>query len=279
MNIDSNDFEVLMSAMFQENMDISEKTKTESNILIINQCDKDGFLEEKKEYGNLRMISCRDRGLSKSRNLALDNAKGNICLLCDDDEELHQGYKNIILDAYSSTPQADVIIFNNRRINYKHRKTYYKISKIRKAPVYRGYGSTMITFRLDRVRGKNIRFNEQFGAGSSFGGGEDNLFLSDMRKVGLIIYENPGTIATIDYSKGSQWFDGYTNKYFYNLGAFYEHQFERKYLLKYLRCYYTCYRLRSDKQLNSLQKMKWMHKGMKGFSESMTYDVYMEANL
>lgn len=53
MNIDSNDFEVLMSAMFQENMDISEKTKTESNILIINQCDKDGFLEEKKN-----MVTC-----------------------------------------------------------------------------------------------------------------------------------------------------------------------------------------------------------------------------
>lgn len=221
------------------------------------------------------MISCRDRGLSKSRNLALDNAKGNICLLCDDDEELHQGYKNIILDAYSSTPQADVIIFNNRRINYKHRKTYYKISKIRKAPVYRGYGSTMITFRLDRVRGKNIRFNEQFGAGSSFGGGEDDLFLNDMRKAGLLVYENPETIATIDYSNGSSWFYGYTREYLYNIGAFYEYRFKNRCLGKYMNCLYRCYRTRTNKELNLLQKMQWMRLGMKGFTQSMTYDEYI----
>ena len=46
------------------------------------------------------MIYTTERGLSKSRNLAIANAKTDICLICDDDEIFVDNYEEIILNAY-----------------------------------------------------------------------------------------------------------------------------------------------------------------------------------
>ena len=77
--------EILMSAMHQENFDIAYRSKVDSDLLIINQCDKDDYTEIEVNGHIWRMISTTERGLSKSRNMALKNAKGDICLLADDD--------------------------------------------------------------------------------------------------------------------------------------------------------------------------------------------------
>ena len=270
-------FEVLMSAMHLKDFSIAEKTKINSDLLIINQCDKNDY--EEKQVGEYlwRMISTTERGLSKSRNLAIDNARGEICLLCDNDEEYVDNYRDIILDAYSKISTASAIVFNLNRINYKMNKTYYKISKIRKAPSYRGYSSQMLTFRLSDINKIGIRMNEKFGSGTQWGGGEEILFEADIRNAGLKIYEHPSVIATIDYGNGSNWFSGYDEKYFYNLGAFIEYKYKRKFILKTLRCMFTCYRLRREKKLSFCKKMKWMKKGMKGIKQNITYKEYIKA--
>ena len=137
--------EFLMSVMRGEDFSIAEKTRIKGDVLIINQCDEDGYEEKQTENGLWRMISVNARGLSKSRNMALDNARGDIVLICDDDEELAEDYKEIILNAYKELPDAAAIVFNINRINYKMKKTYYRISKVRRAPAYRGYSSQMLT--------------------------------------------------------------------------------------------------------------------------------------
>ena len=256
--------EVLLSAMHQKDFFIGYNTKIDSDLLIINQCDEEKYEEMEVNGHTWRMISTTARGLSKSRNLALDNAKGDICLFCDDDEELAKGYADIVARAYEKVPKASAIVFNINRINYKMKKTYYRIRKIRKAPSYRGYGSIMMSFRLKDVRAHGLRLNENFGSGTPWGGGEDILFQDDFRRCRLKIYEYPEEIGTVDYGNGSNWFNGYTEKYFYNLGAFVQHKFKRNIVLKYLRCLFTCYRLRREKTLSVAKKMKWMKLGIKG---------------
>ncbi len=266
--------EVLISAMHQKDFSIAENTGIKGDLLIINQCDEDSYQEKQTESGLWRMISTAERGLSKSRNMALDNARGDILLFADDDEVLEDNYEDFILNAYKELPDASAIVFNINRINNNLKKTYYKIGKIRLAPSYRGYGSPMITVRLKDIDKHGIRFNEKFGAGTAWGGGEENLFQKDIQKNKLKIYEYPATIATIDYGNGSQWFEGYDQKYFYNLGAFCKYRYW--FFIRYLRFFYTCYKLRRDKKLSAYNKFKWMRLGAKGIKKDITYKDFIK---
>lgn len=270
--------EVLMSAMHQSDFSLAYKSNIQSDLLIINQCDKEGY-DEIEENGYLwRMISTTERGVSKSRNMAINNARGDICLLCDDDETFFDGYREGILSAYEEIGDADAVVFNLKRINYTMKKTYYKISSIRLAPKYRGYSSQMLSFRLNKILENNILMNETFGSGTQWGGGEEILFEQEIKEKGLKLYEHPFTISTIDYSNGSAWFNGYDEKYFYNLGAFIGFQFKNKFILRQLRMLLSCYRVRYEKELSFMQKMKWMRIGMKQFKKGLPYAEYKKGN-
>ncbi len=268
--------EVLMSVMYQENFDIALKTKVESDLLIINQCDREGYDEITHNGYCWRMISTTTRGLSKSRNIALDNARGDICLLCDDDQILYENYAEKIISAYEKLPDATCIAFNIDRINYNTQKSYYKITEVKIAPKYRGYGSPMLTFRKEEINRSHIRFNEKFGSGTQWGGGEDILFHNAIRNVeGYKFYEYPETITLIDYSGGSQWFHGYDEEAFYRLGGFTEYSLGKNFPMKLLRCLYTA-KKHGVEYLSFCDKMLWMYRGMKGIKKDITYKEYIE---
>ncbi len=270
--------EVLMSAMHQSDFSLAYKSNIQSDLLIINQCDRDSY-DEIVENGHLwRMISTTDRGLSKSRNMAIKNARGDICLLCDDDEVFFDGYKEGILTAYKEIGDADAVVFNVERINYTMKKTYYKITSVRPTPKYRGYSSQMLSFSLDKIRKNDILMNERFGSGTQWGGGEEILFEQEIKQKGLKLYEHPYTISTVDYSGGSEWFRGYDEKYFYNLGAFIGFQFKKKFLLRQMRMLVTCFRLRREKKLSFIQKMKWMQIGKTQFEKDVPFAEYKKGS-
>ena len=270
--------EVLMSVMNQKDFSIAYKTKIKSDLLIINQCNEEKYDETVVEGYKWRMISTCERGSHLSRQKALDNASGDICLFCDDDEELVDGYCDLILNAYERLPKASSIVFNVDRINNQSNKSYYIIKKIRRSLKYRGYGTPMLSVKIRDIKNNEIRMNEIFGSGSEWGGGEDSLFEDEIRKKGLKMYEYPATIASIDYANGSTWIKGHDERYFYNLGAYSEYRYKRNLLLKILRRLYTCIRLRKDKTLSFRGKMCWMRLGGKGFLRNITYKDFKEKN-
>lgn len=265
-----------MSVMYQDNFDIAYKTKIKSDLLIINQCNKNDYAEIQVGDHTWRMIYTTERGLSKSRNMALENAKGDICLFCDDDEIMSEGYADIISKAYEELEEATAIVFNINRINNHLKKTYYHIDAIRLAPKYRAYGSPMLAISLEHIQNHGIRFNELFGSGSEWGGGEDSLFEKDIVDAGLKIYEYPAEIATVDYSNESKWFQGYTERYFYNLGAYIQYRYSGSLILRGLRKVFTCYRLRREKDLDFFKKMQWMNLGERGIKKNVTYTKFLD---
>ena len=268
--------EILMSVMNQTNFDIAYKSKVNSDILIVNQCDRNAYDEIIVNGHRWRMISTKERGLSKSRNMALNNAIGDICILSDDDEVFEDGYAEMVSDAFQENPIASVIAFNVRRINYLMNKKYYTIKHFKESS--RSFGSVMIGFRLDSIKNADIRFNEKFGSGSQWGGGEDTLFLRDIRKKNLKVFECPYYLATIDYSGVSQWFHGYDERYFYNLGAFLGYTNDGHVNIRLLAySFYVCFwKLRFEKGLSFLSKFRWLYKGFKGIQRDVTYNEFLE---
>src|SRR5690606_28812810 len=104
--------EVLVATMFQKNFDFLSKLKLKSSAIVINQTDNaDKACCIIDEDFKVLMVSSLERGLSNSRNEAISNAKGDICVIADDDITYFKNYVEIIHDAYQQLSDADVIIF------------------------------------------------------------------------------------------------------------------------------------------------------------------------
>ncbi|MBQ7726337.1 MAG: glycosyltransferase family 2 protein [Clostridia bacterium] len=270
------DFEVLMACMHQENFDIAYQSGVDSDLLIINQCDREDYQEITVNGYCWRMISTTERGISKSRNMALKNARGKIALWADDDECLTEGYRELVLNAFASLPDASMIAFNVERLHLPTKSKYYEIKKIKRSNGARGYGTPMTAFKTEDILRSSIRFDERIGSGSEWGGGEESLFQREMLKHSLKIYEYPATVCTINYSSGSQWFHGYDEKFFYNSGVF-SAIIERKFLIRWLRLLYISFiRFRNDKELSPFQKIQWFCLGEKGWKKNVTYQQFVE---
>lgn len=217
--------EVLISCMNQQDMKIAEQTGIQSDALIINQCpqleysddassDRNTFSVQNSSRGNIRMLSTNTRGLSKSRNLAIQQAVGDVCLLCDDDEQLDSSYEKIILNAYEVLPKADIICF---RIANQPSRLKQKEQRLTKWTAMR-IASWQITFRRESIINSEIRFDENMGAGTGNGGGEEVKFLRDCIGAGLKAYYVPNSIGTVAQTE-STWFKGFDRDFFYKRGV------------------------------------------------------------
>ncbi len=206
--------EILMSCMFQEDASIAERSGLTGDVLIINQCDVDSYCEYPSQNGTFRLLSTRDRGLSKSRNKAISTSRADICMLCDDDEVFVPDYEEKILKAYKSLPDADVIIFKmvNRPATLGNEVTPIKFPKTMKV------SSWQISFRRDSITDSLTRFDIHLGAGSGNGAEEELKFLLDCERNGLKIYYCPEEIASVG-QQSSTWFKGFNEEFFINRGA------------------------------------------------------------
>lgn len=216
--------EVLISCMHQQDMKIAEQTGIQTDALMINQCPPSEPSEDDRSdwitpdvlnggHGNVRMLRTRTRGLSKSRNLAIQHAVGDVCLLCDDDEQLDASYEETILNAYELLPEADIICF---RIANQPSRLKQETQRLTKWTAMR-IASWQITFRRESVINSGIRFDEDMGAGTGNGGGEEVKFLRDCIKAGLKAYYVPKSIGTVAQTE-STWFKGFNRDFFYKRG-------------------------------------------------------------
>lgn len=205
--------DILISCMYQKNMDIVSKSHIKSNTIIVNQCDYESYSKKIMPYGTIQMFSTKQRGLTKSRNMAIQKSKADICLLCDDDEIFQDDYVKKVLNAYNELPQADIIVFKmaNRVPSFKD-----KVMEI-KFPMTMKVCSWQISFKRQSLIDANIKFDELLGAGTNNGAEEELKFLTDCRRVGLKIYYVPSVIASVGQNN-STWFHGFNEKFFRDRG-------------------------------------------------------------
>ncbi|MDY5578098.1 MAG: glycosyltransferase family 2 protein [Lachnospiraceae bacterium] len=200
--------------MHQEGIDIIRKSNITGNAVVINQCENEKYEEFYTDMGYIRMYSTKERGLTKSRNMAIEKSDADICMLCDDDEVFVKNYENKIVQAYEKIHDADVIIFKmkNRPPSFEDKIIRLKFPKTMKV------SSWQISFKKQSLKKKGIKFDELLGAGTGNGAEEELKFLWDCEKAGLKIYYVPTEIASVAQTE-STWFKGFSDEFFYNRGA------------------------------------------------------------
>lgn len=211
--------EVLISCMHEKDYSIVERTNIQTDVVVINQCDKDlveekSFVNKKGKKCRVKFVNTTERGLSRSRNMAIKHASSDICLLCDDDEELADDYEDLILDAFGKTKQADIIAFNIKRPSKKPFDSVHKLGYVEALKV----SSVHIAFKRKEIQKNNIHFDIKLGSGSGNGGGEDTKFMKDCRDKGLSQWSNPSFIGSLNNTSKSLWFHGFDKQYFIDFG-------------------------------------------------------------
>jgi glycosyltransferase involved in cell wall biosynthesis len=185
--------EILISTKDRDNLDFLNNIFVKNNahsssILIINQTQNLNFSCPQSE--NVNLINVNEIGLSKSRNLAIENSKSDICLLSDDDIVYENNFDSIILNAFNINPSADIITFKMNDFKGNSFKDYPVIINHNKKSLS-FVNSVVIAFRRNSIISNKVFFDENFGLGSTFQTSDEYVFLRNALNLNLnIVFHN-----------------------------------------------------------------------------------------
>lgn len=185
--------EILISTKDRDNLDFLNNIFVNNNahsnpILIINQTQNLNFSCPYSD--NINLINVNEVGLSKSRNLAIENAKADICLLADDDIVYENNFGSIVLNAFNINPSADIITFKMSDLNGNSFKDYPVVINHNKKSLS-FVNSVVIAFRRNSIISNKVFFDENFGLGSTFQTADEYVFLRNAMSLNLnIVFHN-----------------------------------------------------------------------------------------
>jgi len=254
--------EVLVACMQQKDDSLYEKMNLRTDAVFANQCDEYSYKTIMKGDKKLRIVSTSDRGVGKNRNMALLNATGDILLFSDEDMVYCDDYEIKIKTAFEKLPHADAIIFN---CSFSNNGIIYKTSceKTKRVRIYNAlkYGTCRIAIKRESFLRANIYFSQLYGGGARYSSGEDSLFIVDMLKKKLKVYTHEFVIG-YTAEDVSSWFNGYTNKYYFDKGVWLANAFP---VMKYPLGMYYAFKLRNTSERSVMQVFSLISEGIKNF--------------
>lgn len=209
--------EVLVAAVEKDGKLLAKTMGLKSDAVIVSQGSQENYEEFEENGKKIRCFYMKTRGVGLNRNTALQRAKGDILLFCDEDIVLDPGYEATILKAFERNKAADLLTFNVRVD--ERRRTYYNKDRHRiRWYNYGRYPAYAIAARRKALEAGRVSFSLLFGGGAKYSNGEDSLFLRDCLKSGMKMYTETAEIGEEVYRE-STWFKGYTEKFFVDRGV------------------------------------------------------------
>ena len=241
---------------------VAENMKLEADAIVINQTDSFGFEEYQYKEHRIKIYCMNEKGVGLSRNNALLRADGDIVLFSDEDIVYNEGYAKAVLDAFEANPDIDMIFFNFDVA--EDRQTYHieKKGRIRSYNCGR-YPTYSLAVRREVLHKKGITFSLLFGGGAKYSNGEDSLFIKQCIKSGMKALALPVTLGR-EVPRPSTWFNGYTDKFFFDRGVLYRALYgkmAKPFALRFLFAHRKV--MLTDRKLMDTYKL--MTQGMKEF--------------
>lgn len=261
--------EVLVAAMWQNDLTFHQKMNLQCNTVIANQCNKWDYQEKEYEYGKVRMLSTNTRGVGVNRNFCLNLAESDILLFADEDIEYYDSDLKGVIEAFEQFPEADVIFFDLDlvRDGEIYKKMGHGCGRVRFYEVLK-YGTPYIAIKKQICDKYSLSFSHLFGGGAQYGCGEDSLFVIDCMRNRLKMYSHSYVLGKCA-KDSSSWFTGYNEKYLYDKGAWIACAFPK---IKHLIKWYFVYRFAKKSGFSFAKTAKIMNKGISGFKTLATYD-------
>ncbi|MXN92405.1 hypothetical protein GR160_14345 [Flavobacterium sp. Sd200] len=165
------------------------------NILVINQTTAQNIITS--PYPSVRVINSFERGLGKSRNVALQNAVGRLAMLADDDVIFTEGFDTAIANAFNILPDAALIKFKAETFEGMPFQKYASgIKKCLNAIDRLNIMSIEIAVNTALIKKSGVLFDTRFGLGSIFPLSEEPVFVNDLHNKGYKMGYVPKVIET-----------------------------------------------------------------------------------
>ncbi len=213
--------QLLVAAVEKTPLELAEEMHIESDAIIVSQGMDGGYEEHTYKDYSLRYFAMPDKGVGLNRNTALLHAQADIILFADEDIVYEDNYARKVLAEFEAHPKADMLLFNVQAS--EGRETYHTDAYGRVHWYNAGrYPTYSFAIKREKVHKHNITFSLLFGGGARYSNGEDSLFLRDCLKAGLKVYKVPVQIGR-ETARESTWFNGYTEKFFFDRGVLYRY--------------------------------------------------------
>lgn len=256
--------DVLVATVNREDDEFLEYMNISGHCVVINQCFKIDNCHFKPSAANVEWHNVYEKGISRSRNKALEKSKADVCILTDDDVRFTDDYEKIVATAHEEYPEADIIAFIVERTGTK------RLKKFRKKRTWNKYLGTMkissveITLKRKSIMDAGLKFNPFLGTGEQFFCGEESTFLFDAVRSKLKILYLPLKIAETN-TDDSTWFKGYDEKYLHSMGAAYYNMSKRWY--RFLAMQFAVRHKNLFKQYSFFEAYKYLIEGAKLYKE------------
>lgn len=187
----NSDLEIVIATMNQINFDFLNAMflntdATKFSILIVNQTTEDKLLVA--HHDTIKVINAFEKGLSKSRNLALQNATKPLLLFTDDDVVFEPDFDAKIVAAFTTYTEYDGFRFQFLKSKDVLAKPYPSDFKPHLTPFeILNTSSVELVFKNKSLKGSHLKFDEGFGLGAPFFMGEEAIFVADAKAKGLKI--------------------------------------------------------------------------------------------
>ena len=172
-------------------------------LVLVQNVDEDSYVFTEK---SAKLVELKNKGVAKSRNAALDRASGEFLLFGDDDMQFIEPGIEAVLAYFKSNPDCAIILAQaidetgEFRKKYPSEVTPLKLTNCAKAATYE------MLVRVDALREKKIRFDENFGAGAANYLGDEYILIADALRAGLRGVHLPVKLAIHPKdSSGSKW--------------------------------------------------------------------------
>lgn len=198
--------EVLISTMNRNSLEFLDgmfihNDRSEFQILIINQTREGCIL--KSDQPNIRVINSFEKGLSRSRNLALEHALAAIVLISDDDVVFEKNFHKTILKAFNEKPDASVITFKAKNFDSLPYRNYPDVTFKHSLKTIKGVISWEITLNLNNLKSLNVKFDERFGLGAEFETAEEYILTREViSKGGISYFYNDFIVSHPNFNSG-----------------------------------------------------------------------------
>ncbi len=222
--------EILMATQKRSSLDFLHAVfpggiPDEVSVLVIHQ---QASVELASTHPRVRIINTTEKGLSRSRNLALKHARGKLCLITDDDVVFQAGFEQHIHRGFEHFPDSVLIQFCYETAPQQLAKTYRQTPKRDLSwTELMNVSSIEIAIRLDRITALDVEFDEHFGLGSAcFTMGEEQVFLADLKRKHAELSFYPAVLTRHPQPSTAEKLSLYER--YYNAGALFTAIFEKK---------------------------------------------------
>ncbi|MEZ9322787.1 hypothetical protein AB4161_20855 [Vibrio sp. 10N.286.51.E5] len=170
----------------------------EYNYVVVHQITQQGDIEEYKRHIalvsselsiSINYIQTKTVGLSKSRNIAMDNSTADFCIIADDDVIISSGFSNgDLFECY----QSDLLSFGFV-LGGKYKGELLSETNV---SFRNSFSISSVSMCLSRrLIDSNLRFNESFGLGAQYPSGEEFIFVNHCISKGFVAKKIPVVIC------------------------------------------------------------------------------------